>query len=57
MIGLVLAGVYETGAGWVVKVERAQSGGGWITLRHMGSFFDHAAGGGTAVLDGGEVRF
>ena len=38
MIGLILAGVYATWAGWVVMVERVQSGGGWITLRHMGSF-------------------
>ncbi len=38
MVGLVLGGIYAVGAGWVVMVERVPSGGGWITLRHMGSF-------------------
>ena len=43
MIGLVLAGIYAVGAGWVVMVERVQSGDHAATY---GEFFDHAAGGG-----------
>jgi len=36
--GLVLAGLYVAGAGWVVWTERVSTGGGWINLRFMGSY-------------------
>ena len=36
--GLICGATYAAGAMWVVIGERAETGGGWITLRGMGAF-------------------